>query len=216
VTAAGVARASGRRTETRERVFAAAVELIAEQGFSGTTVDEIAARAGVAKGTVFYNFGNKEHLFSELLRHGVDRLTAAFGSAVAGRAGYPAIEALIRAELEHVQQAPAFAQIVLAELYRTGRPWQQTLTQVRAQAAGVVHQVLLDAQRLGELDPDLDADLAAGALLGATLVVALDWLAYAPHRPLEQVLEATLRMVRGRLTVASGDVGRSHAPTLGP
>ena len=40
-----------RREDTRQRLFVAAVELIAEQGFSATTVDDIAARAGVAAGT---------------------------------------------------------------------------------------------------------------------------------------------------------------------
>jgi len=43
-----------RRTETRQRLYEAAVELIAEQGFSATTVDDIALRAKVAKGTVYY------------------------------------------------------------------------------------------------------------------------------------------------------------------
>ena len=52
------------------------------KGFSATTVDEIAERAGVAKGTVYYNFASKTELFEELLRHGVGLLTAL---AAAGR-----------------------------------------------------------------------------------------------------------------------------------
>ena len=55
--------------------------LIAEQGFSATTVDEIAERAGVAKGTVYYNFASKTDLFEELLRHGVGLLTASLRAA---------------------------------------------------------------------------------------------------------------------------------------
>jgi AcrR family transcriptional regulator len=194
---------AGRRAATRERVIAAAIELIAEQGFSGTTVDEIATLAGVAKGTVFYNFASKEQLFAQALRHGVGRLTDAFRTACQEKLGYRAIDALILAELEHVHASPAFAQIMVAELYRTGRPWQQTLTEIRAEAVGVVREVLIDAQAAGDLDPELDAELAAGALLGATLVVALDWLAYAPRRTLQEVHAATMRMVRGRLTTAA-------------
>ena len=45
---------STRREATRQKLYEAAVTLIAEQGFSATTVDEIAERAGVAKGTVYY------------------------------------------------------------------------------------------------------------------------------------------------------------------
>ena len=58
----------GRRQATKAKLYEAAVTLIAEQGFSATTVDEIAERAGVAKGTVYYNFASKAELFEELLR----------------------------------------------------------------------------------------------------------------------------------------------------
>src|SRR4030088_2552948 len=54
---------TARRQATRQKLYAAAVPLIAEQGFSATTVDEIAERAGVAKGTVYYNFASKNDLF---------------------------------------------------------------------------------------------------------------------------------------------------------
>ena len=83
------------------------MELIAEQGFSATTVDEIAARAGVAKGTVYYNFACKNVLFEELLRHGVGLLTADFRAAVAGRrAAARRSLALIRAELAFIERLP--------------------------------------------------------------------------------------------------------------
>ena len=58
---------STRRQATRQKLYEAAVTLIAEQGFSATTVDEIAERAGVAKGTVYYNFASKSVLFEQLL-----------------------------------------------------------------------------------------------------------------------------------------------------
>jgi AcrR family transcriptional regulator len=74
------------RGETRRRLYRAAAELIAEQGFAATTVDAIAERAGVAKGTVFYNFGSKDGLFASLLEHGIDRLTETM-TAAAGHAG---------------------------------------------------------------------------------------------------------------------------------
>ena len=72
---------STRREATRQKLYEAAVTLIAEQGFSATTVDEIAERAGVAKGTVYYNFASKSVLFEELLRHGVGLLTASLREA---------------------------------------------------------------------------------------------------------------------------------------
>src|SRR5258705_4030430 len=91
-----------RRADTKQRVYEAAVELIAEQGFSATTVDDIALRAKVAKGTVYYNFASKTALFEELLRHGIGLLTDAFREAVAGLPPREAVAALVRAQLEYI------------------------------------------------------------------------------------------------------------------
>ena len=61
-----------RTNATKQRLFDASMELIGERGAAGVTVDEIAAAAGVSKGTVYYNFGSKSDLIAQLLRHGVD------------------------------------------------------------------------------------------------------------------------------------------------
>src|SRR4051812_26064509 len=98
-----------RREDTRQRLFEAAVELIAQQGFAATTVDDIALRANLAKGTVYYNFGSKTALFEELLRHGVGVLTDAFREAVAGRPPREAVDALVRTQLEYIRRYQAFA-----------------------------------------------------------------------------------------------------------
>jgi AcrR family transcriptional regulator len=77
---------SARRTGTRERLFAAAMELIGQRGTDAVTVDEIAAAAGVAKGTVYYNFGSKNELVAQLLEYGMALLMDALrpGHAQAG------------------------------------------------------------------------------------------------------------------------------------
>jgi len=59
------------RGDTIERLYQAAIDLIGEQGYAGTTVDEIVARAGVAKGTVYYHFKSKADLVSALLEDGL-------------------------------------------------------------------------------------------------------------------------------------------------
>jgi AcrR family transcriptional regulator len=55
--------------DTRERILDAAIEAFATSGYAQTTMDDIAARAGVAKGTLYWNFKGKE----ELLFAGIDR-----------------------------------------------------------------------------------------------------------------------------------------------
>jgi AcrR family transcriptional regulator len=187
---------SRRREDTRQRLFVAAVELIAEQGFSATTVDDIAARAGVAKGTVYYNFQSKTVLFEELLRHGIGLLTADFRAAVAGLPPREALAALVRAELEYIRRYRAFAQLLLSEMWRTNREWQQTLRLLRGEAIEVIAETVRAGVASGDLPADLDVPTASSALFGVGLVVAVDWLVFQPERPIDDVQEALLGIVR--------------------
>ncbi|MFG1672680.1 TetR/AcrR family transcriptional regulator [Micromonospora sp. NPDC049282] len=185
-----------RREDTRQRLFVAAVELIAEQGFSATTVDDIAARAGVAKGTVYYNFESKTRLFEELLRHGIGLLTAEFRAAVDGLPPREALAALVRAELDYIRRYRAFAQLLLSEMWRTNREWQQTLRLLRGEAIEVIAETVRAGVASGDLPDDLDVRTASSALFGVGLVVAVDWLVFQPDRPIADVQESLLGIVR--------------------
>src|ERR1044072_7041250 len=167
-----------RRADTRQRLYEAAVELIAEQGFSATTVDDIALRAKVAKGTVYYNFKSKNDLFEELLRHGIGLLTDAFREAVRGLPPREAVGALIRTQLEYIRRYQAFAQLLLSEMWRTNREWHQTLILLREQAIGVIAETVQAGVDAGDLPSDLDVRVASAALFGVGLVVAVDSLGF--------------------------------------
>lgn len=203
---------STRRQNTRRKLFEAAVTLIAEQGFSSTTVDEIAERAGVAKGTVYYNFASKTVLFEELLRHGIELLTdslqrAADETAERGGSRIDALDAMVRAGLDFISRYPALTQLYVAELWRTNRAWQSTLMQVRQKAIAVIESVLHEAVTTGELSDEIDIPLTASALFGMVLVAALDWQSFQPERSIDEVHSALSRLLQGRVGGDRRDVG---------
>ncbi|MBB5933466.1 TetR/AcrR family transcriptional regulator [Streptomyces zagrosensis] len=206
--------ADNRRQATRRKLFEAAVTLIAEQGFSSTTVDEIAERAGVAKGTVYYNFASKSVLFEELLRHGIELLRDALQEAadeVAARGGssVAALDAMIRSGLVFIDGYPALTQLYAAELWRTNRAWQSTLMVVRAKVLAVIESVLHDGVAKDELSAEIDIGLTASALFGMVLVAALDWKSYQPQRSLDDVHAALSLLIQGRV---SGNRATGPAP----
>ncbi len=57
-----------RRVERRDAILAAALEEFSARGFAATRLDDVANRAGVAKGTIYLYFRDKESLFQELVR----------------------------------------------------------------------------------------------------------------------------------------------------
>jgi AcrR family transcriptional regulator len=61
-----------RRKEARPaELLAAALDLFVEKGYAGTRLDDVAARAGVSKGTLYLYFANKEELFKAVARENI-------------------------------------------------------------------------------------------------------------------------------------------------
>ncbi len=179
-----------RASTTRTQIIDATLALVAERGYAATSVDDIAAAAGVAKGSVFYNFGSKGELFEQILAEGVAQMTTTLRTAAQGREGRAAVEEMVRALLAQVQAHPDFAKVVAAEAFRTGRRWQDSIRQVRDDAIGAFAAVV------GAAWPERDARLTASALFGATLLAGLEWLVFQPERSLEEVSDAVLATLR--------------------
>ncbi|MDT0346534.1 TetR/AcrR family transcriptional regulator [Streptomyces litchfieldiae] len=196
--------ASTRRSATRRRLYAAAVTLIAEQGYSSTTVEQIAERAGVAKGTVYYNFGSKTDFFEAMLRDGVAPLTvslrrAARGAFERGGGSLDALDAMAGAGLAFITAHADFTRLLVAEQWRTSRAWHPTLVDLRRQVTGVVEDILQEGVKSGEFSDSLDIQLTAGALVGMVMIGALDWQTFHAGRPSEEMHAALSDLLRGRL-----------------
>jgi AcrR family transcriptional regulator len=68
----GVPRPRRRRKEARpSELTAAALELFVEKGFAATRLDDVAAHAGVSKGTLYLYFDSKEALFKAVIEQGI-------------------------------------------------------------------------------------------------------------------------------------------------
>ncbi len=91
---AGASRPRQRRKEARPaELLAAALEVFAEKGFAAARLEEIAARAGVSKGTVYLYFDGKEALFKAAIEAAMTPAVEAV-EAIAKDPGRPAAELL--------------------------------------------------------------------------------------------------------------------------
>jgi AcrR family transcriptional regulator len=68
---AAVAKRERRKEARPGELLDAALDLFVEKGFAATRVEEVAARAGVSKGTLFLYFQNKEELLKAVVRHNI-------------------------------------------------------------------------------------------------------------------------------------------------
>lgn len=87
----------------RQDIVKAALDVFSEQGFAAARLDDVAARAGIAKGTLYLYFEHKEALFEELIRSAADpvlgQATALVGAEVPFAELIARFYALIRTEV---------------------------------------------------------------------------------------------------------------------
>lgn len=95
-------------SERRATILAAALDEFSERGFTGTRLEDVARRAGVAKGTIYLYFRDKESLFQELVRA---MLTPVVGT----------IEALGGTDLPFAALSDRIAELFVREIYETRR-----------------------------------------------------------------------------------------------
>jgi len=194
-----------RTNATRQKLFDASMELIGERGAAGVTVDEIAAAAGVSKGTVYYNFGSKSDLIAQLLRHGVDILKARLLSASGdpGAAGGPAVDPLVAMEamigqaMDFMADYPSFARLWVSENWRTPSVWQDTFAVLRAELLAVIGDAIEAVAAVHPVDGTVSRGSLETAIFGACFVVGLDRVTYNPERSRDQSVAAIMAIMRG-------------------
>ena len=67
---------------TQKKILVAAIAVFSRKGFHQATMDEIARAAGVAKGTLYYNYDSKSALFSAAITDGIDEMIATVRAAL--------------------------------------------------------------------------------------------------------------------------------------
>jgi AcrR family transcriptional regulator len=210
-----------RRKDARpEEIVAAALDVFVERGFAATKLEDVAARAGVSKGTLYLYFANKEELFKAVVREGlvsplvearhvIDSYQGGSGDLLElvmqgwwEKIGSTRICGIPKLILSEARNFPEIANFYLSEVVQPG------------------HQVMTDIIRRGIASGEfrnVDADDTARLFLAPLLMIAL-WRCSLAHFASEQMdpqrlMRAHIDMLRQGLanrgpTNSDGAAGR--------
>jgi AcrR family transcriptional regulator len=159
--------------ELAERLFHAAFAAFAEKGFEGTTMDEIAARSGVARATIYYYFRGKDDLFLFLLERGISLLGVMLGEAM--QSGTTARERLEHALDRLIDLMAEFRDVLLVAMQQFGRialSTEAAHTWLHERSTGTLRAILEEGGRDGSLRV-VDPEGTALAIFGAACWVCL-------------------------------------------
>lgn len=122
---------SPKRARTREKLIDAAAEIIAQKGFQGATLDEVAAKAGLTKGAIYDNFNSKDELFFAVVMAKPQRLPLPDKPAGGAKAKMAAMAEAAIADGENARlQIPLRAEFLLytlshQEMSQRVAPWMK-------------------------------------------------------------------------------------------
>jgi AcrR family transcriptional regulator len=189
---------SDRAERTRQRILDAAAQCFAASGFSKSTVESIAAGAGVSKALVYHHFRAKEAIFEELLertltewaRAGrIDEHLSAGGSVIDALAG------MVRTSLAYARSNPLVRSLyqfdpLVVSFVGSSAAVRRHSNEGRARLVDAIQRGIDAGELRGDLDPTRVADVAR--MLIMSLIDHLlnpEWLDASDDRFVETCLE---------------------------
>ena len=142
--------------DKRSAILAAALGLFSRYGLHGTTVDQLAAQAGVSKSNLLYHFANKEKLYVQALRDLLDDWLEPLRAFSADQDPAAAVSTYIAAKIAFSRDRPDASRLFCLEMIQ-GAPLlrDQLAGELRAlvDAKAEVVRVWIADGRLGPVDP---------------------------------------------------------------
>jgi AcrR family transcriptional regulator len=189
-------RERGDAAANRKRILVAARALFAERGVDRTSMDAVAAAAGVGKGTLFRRFGDRAGLIDALLDDAMAEFQDAFLS------GPPPLGPGAPARVRLEAFVDGLLRLTDAQLDLALAAARATAAGGRVSAYGPL--ALFVRVMVAEIDPSLDGDAVAGLLLGATSADVVYHLRRDRGIELERIQAAARALLHGVLATTGG------------
>ena len=173
-----------RQERTRDAILRAARAVVAAGGLTGTSMSAVAARAGVAVGTVYRYFPSKAALLTEVVRdtcrHELDQV-----AGIAAGPG-PAAERLHAAVTTFARRALRSGRVAFAMIAEPTVAEAETLRlAIRAELAALLATIVAAGVATGELDPQ-PAPITGTALVGAVSEILVAQLSPPGDEPVDE------------------------------
>ena len=159
--------------ERREQLLDVSRRLFAERGLDGTSIEEIAARAGVSKPVVYEHFGGKEGLYAVVVDREVDRFLGMATALLGGEDTMEKFEVAAVTLLRYIEDNSDGFRILVRDSHPASG--SGTFASLISDIAGQVEYNLADVLKARGYDPKF-APMYARMLVGMVAVAGQWWL----------------------------------------
>ena len=151
--------------------------MFAEQGFHQATISQIAKAAGVADGTIYLYFKNKDDILAHFWNQKIQRVIGRFREVMdAEENADDKLRALIRYHLKVFQSNRSMAVVYQAETRRQSRVCEEQIRETAKLYYELVSEIVEQGQQEGRVRKDLYVGLVKRLIIGAVDEVINTWL----------------------------------------
>lgn len=153
----------GLLSSKKEKIILAAISEFAKDGFEKASIDAIALKAKVAKGTVFYHFKTKQELFEEIVSEGQKKFGMVIERKTKGMASEQSkIEKVIELEIDFIEKYRDLFSIYLDDTIK------------KVVSFEIIENILAAGIKKGEFRRDLETKTVAIAIFWLTAMTCLN------------------------------------------
>lgn len=149
-------------SERRTQILAIAARLIASQGYSATTVRDIADEAGILSGSLYHHFSSKEAILEEILRSFMDGLLERFEEILAaGSSPRDTFDALVEHAFLTIEREPDAVGLYQNEsAFLSTQPGFEFVHEKSGRIEAIWLEVIREGQKSGAFRQSMDAGIA--------------------------------------------------------
>ena len=160
-----------------EAILRAAIKVFAGSGFFNSKVADVAREAGVADGTVYLYFKNKDDILVSIFNHYMEEALAA-GKASLAKTDDPVekLRRIVHAHLEGLGRDRNLAVVFQVELRSSSKFMEQFSATKVTEYLELIREVVEEGQRSGVFRPTLNTKVVAKVLFGALDEMVTNWV----------------------------------------
>jgi len=184
-------------TSTRDRIIEAAIEVLADRGYSSAGIQEIIDKAGTSKGSFYFHFPSKEKMVSQLVNQMGERLIQKVDDSIQSQpTPLHRVSLGINTLISTFSKQQKIARILLLNVMGHGITTDKLFLPTWNRFSQLIETELKDAVSQGQIDP-IDTALLAKVWLGALHEIIVQWLLTNEPNPLSQTIpELTTALLR--------------------
>lgn len=199
-------RGKRRQEEKYQRILDAALDVFADKGFYEAKVNDIARVAGVADGTIYLYFKNKDDLVVSLVETIFDDLQERLALTMSGITdARDQVHALVRFHIGMAQENPALMKFLTVELRRGGIEVKDNTRAKVRDYLGIWHKAIELGKEQGHFRHELRAGIVKHLVFGALDYMSMSWCSHVerPTERLEQIMNETTDFLLRAVAIGS-------------